>query len=91
MGFLIFIVGIYVVGIFFYSRWLYNKSYVYFRPLTYQKDKTSEIVDVHKMYDEFKAKEVLTFPRVFFGSLVFFILRMPFILSFTLIMTFQLM
>ena len=91
MSFLIFVIAAYVVGIFFYSRWLYNKSYVYFRPLTYQKDKTSEIVDVHKMYDEFKVREVLTFQRVFFGSLVFIILRMPFVLVFTLIMTFQLM
>ena len=47
MGFFIFVVRVYVVGIFSYSCWLYNKSYVYFRHLTYQKDKTSEIVDLN--------------------------------------------
>lgn len=88
MGCLLIGVVLYVVGMFCYSYWLYTKSYVYFRPLTYRKDAHSEEIDIHKKYHEFKVKEVLTFPRVFFGSLVFLTFRLPilFIIATTLIL-----
>lgn len=91
MSWLVFGALFYVVGIFFYSYWLYQKSYIYFRPLTYQKENNSEIIDIHKIYEEFKVKEKLSFNRLFIGSLVFVVIRLPLVISFTLIMTFQLM
>lgn len=90
MGWLLIGVVLYVVGMFCYSYWLYKKSYVYFRPLTYRKDANSEEIDIHKKYHEFKVNEVLTFPRVFFGSLVFLTLRFPLLFIIAVSLIFQL-
>ena len=81
---------VYVVLIFIYSCWLYNACLKYYKPLYYQKDPNSPKEDVHKMYHEFQCQDSISFLRIFFGSLLFFVFKLSTLIFIVIVLNIQL-
>ncbi len=63
---------IYLIFTFIIVNYLYLKIRVYYRPLTYKDKETGKIVDVHKLYEPFQAKDNLSYWKMLIGGLIFF-------------------
>ena len=89
LGLIIFLSS-YTLIIFIYSLIMYFKYRPHYKPLYFQYDKNSPVVNVHDLYDEFKLKDNLSFFRIFFGSLILFPIRIPSGIFFFIAMNIQL-
>ena len=63
---------IYFIFTFLIVNYLYLKVRIYYRPLTYKDKDTGKIVDVHKLYEPFQAKDNLSYWKMMIGGLIFF-------------------
>ena len=62
-------------------NWIYINSKIYYKPLKYQDKKTGKIIDVHKLYEPFQAKDKLTYWRFILTGIIFFIPKLIFCMS----------
>ena len=53
-------------------NFLYIKIKVYYSPLTYKDKITGKIIDVHKLYEPFQAKDELVYWKLIIGGMIFF-------------------
>ena len=63
---------IYFVFTFILLNFLYQKVKIYYRPLTYKDKETGKIVDVHKLYEPFQAKDHLSYWKMMIQGLFLF-------------------
>ena len=69
MSYLFFI--LYFIFTFIFLNFLYFKVRVYYLPLSYKDKKTGKIIDVHKLYEPFQAKDKLSYWKmIIFGMLL---------------------
>ena len=59
---------VHTIIIFIYSFYIYRKNYVYYRKLECINPKTSEKINVHKLYPEFTCLDSLSFFRIFLSN-----------------------
>ena len=78
---------LYFLFTFFFLNILYLKVRVYYAPLTYIDKKTGKLVNVHKLYEPFMAKDKLSYWRIIFGGLLMFPFK--FIVLITIIIAFM--
>ena len=74
---LIIVISSYTLLIFIYSLIMYIKYLPHYKPLYFQYDQNSPVVNVHDLYDEFRLKDKLSFWRIFLGSWLLFPIRIP--------------
>ena len=85
MSYLFFL--LYFVFTFIFLNILYLKVRVYYAPLTYKDKKSGKIVDVHKLYEPFMAKDKLSYWRIILGGLL--MLPIKFLVLVTIIIAFM--
>ena len=71
---LIIVISSYTLLIFIYSLIMYIKYLPHYKPLYFQYDQNSPVVNVHDLYDEFKLKDKLSFSFSLFLDLNSFVL-----------------
>ena len=72
---------------FIFLNIIYFRMKVYYRPLTYKDEKTGIIIDVHKLYEAFQAKDELIYWKLIISGL--FIFPIKFILNLFIIILFM--
>jgi 1-acyl-sn-glycerol-3-phosphate acyltransferase len=87
---IIIVISTYTLIIFIYSLIIYFKYRPHYKPLYFQYDQNSPVVNVHDLYDEFKLKDKLSFWRIFLGSWLLFPIRIPSGIFFFVAMNIQL-
>ena len=85
MSYLFFI--IYFLFNFLVLNFLYLKVRIYYRPLTYKDKETGKIVDVHKLYEPFQAKDKLCYWKMMLRGLILFPIK--FTILFLVIISFM--
>jgi len=63
---------IYLIIQFIILNLLYIKIKVYYSPLTYKDKITGKIIDVHKLYEAFQAKDELVYWKLILSGMIFF-------------------
>ena len=58
---------------FIFLNWLYRNCSIYYKELCYQDKKTGKIIDVHKLYEPFQAKDKLRYWKFIIFGMIFFI------------------
>ena len=67
--------ALYFIFTFLIVNILYFKSRPYYLPLSYKDKKTGKIIDVHKLYEPFQAKDKLNYWRMIIGGMIMFPFR----------------
>ena len=63
---------IYFILVFIFLNILYSKEKIYYKPLTFKDKETGKIIDVHKLYEPFQAKDELKYWKlILFGLFLF--------------------
>ena len=70
MSYLFFV--LYFIFTFLILNILYYKVRIYYLPLSYKDKKTGKIIDVHKLYEPFQAKDQLNYWRMIIGGMIMF-------------------
>ena len=78
---------IYFLFTFIFLNILYLKVRVYYAPLTYKDKNTGKIIDVHKLYEPFQAKDKLSYWKLIIGGMLMFPIK--FIILLTIIILFM--
>ena len=76
----------YIISQFIILNYLYFKIKVYYAPLTYKDKETGKKIDVHKLYEAFRAKDELIYWKIILGGMLIFPFK--FIFNFCIIMSF---
>ena len=73
--------SIYFISNFIILNILYLKVRKYYRPLTYKDKETGKIIDVHKLYEPFSAKDKFSYWKMMLGGIFFFPIKFAILLS----------
>ena len=63
----------YIPFMFIFLNWLYSNCKIYYKPLEYKDKKTGKIIDVHKLYEPFQAKDKLRYWKFMLYGMIFFL------------------
>ena len=63
---------LYIIVAFIFLNILYFKIKIYYTPLVYKDKITGKIINVHKLYEAFQAKDELIYWKIILGGMIFF-------------------
>ena len=68
----------YIPIMFIFLNWLYKNCAIYYKPLEYEDKKTGKIIDVHKLYEPFQAKDKIKYWKFILYGMFFFLPKLIF-------------
>ena len=68
----------YIPIMFIFLNWLYKNCIIYYKPLEYEDKKTGKIIDVHKLYEPFQAKDKIKYWKFILYGMFFFLPKLIF-------------
>ena len=77
-GTLISFLEYYIPIMFIFLNWLYKNCNIYYKPLEYKDKNTGKIIDVHKLYEPFQAKDKLIYWRFIISGMILFVPKLIF-------------